>query len=126
MLWSVATLCFFGFLRAGEAVAPSDSGFDPAVDLTYADVRTDSHTQPQMLEVRIKVSKTDPLWKGVNVYMGMTGNELCPVAATLYYIVQRGLGSGPLFLFQDGRYLTRERFVAAVRESLRKAGLDLS
>jgi len=75
-----------------------------------------------MLEVRIPASKMDPFRKGVKVYTG----KLCPVAATLYYMVQRGSGSGPLFLFYNGKYLTRERFVAAVREALRMAGLDSS
>ena len=29
MLWAAATMCFFGFLRVGEVVVPSDSAFDP-------------------------------------------------------------------------------------------------
>ena len=38
MLWSAATMCFFGFLRAGEIVVPSDQGFDGAIHLVYGDV----------------------------------------------------------------------------------------
>ena len=38
--------------------------------------------------------------------------------------MERGLAEGPLFVFENGRLLTRERFVAAVRESLASAGVD--
>ena len=38
----------------------------------------------------------------------------------------RGPGKGPLFLFRDGRFLTRQRFVEAVRQALHKAGMDQS
>ena len=34
MLWAAATMCFFGFLRVGEVVVPSDSAFDPTVHLS--------------------------------------------------------------------------------------------
>jgi len=72
----------------------------------------------------LKASKTDPFQRGVTIYIGRTGEGLCPVAAALDYMVQRGSGGGPLFLFEDGRYLTKDRFVVAVRRALRRAGLD--
>lgn len=124
MLWSAATMCFFGFLRVGEVVAPSDHGFDSSANLAYGDVRTDSIVDPQYLEVRIKASKTDPFRKGVSVYLGRTAGNLCPVAATLHYMVLRGSAGGPFFTYANGRLLTRERFVAAVRSALAVAGLD--
>ena len=33
---------------------------------------------------------------------------------------------GPLFMYQDGQYLTRQRLVAEVRDALERAGLDQS
>ena len=39
-------------------------------------------------------------------------------------MVQRGSGGGPLFQFSDGRYLTRPRFITALRTALREAGID--
>ena len=82
--------------------------------------------KPSSLRIRIKASKTDPFRQGVDIFMGRTGNELCTVVATLAYMVQRGPGPGPLFKFQDGKPLTRQRFVARVREALTSAGVDSS
>lgn len=124
MLWAASTLCFFGFLRSGEAVAPGDAEFDPSRHLTFNDVSVDSHEAPRVLEVTIKASKTDPFRKGVTVVIGATEGELCPVAAILSYMASRGPGEGPLFRFSDGRPLTRARFVAAVRRALEEAGLN--
>ncbi len=55
--------------------------------------------------------------------MGKTDNLLCPVTAVLAYMVVRGKAPGPLFCWDDGRYLTRENFVAAIREALTMAGI---
>ena len=46
MLWAEATIYFFGFLRAGEIVAPIGSGFDPSIHLSVGDVSMDSHSAP--------------------------------------------------------------------------------
>ncbi len=110
-------MCFFGFLRSGEVVVPSEASFDPAVHLAQGDIRVDSLAFPCYLEVRIKASKTDPFRRGVTVFLGVSGAEICPVAAVLSYMV---------FRFHDGRPLTRERFVSQVRQALRSAGLDAS
>lgn len=109
MLWVAATLCFFGFLRTGEVVVPADGAFDPLRHLAYGDVRIDDYRNPQSLEVRIKASKTDPYRKGVNIYVGRAAEGLCPVAAD--YMVKHGPQPGPFFLYENGQYLTRERFV---------------
>ena len=60
---------------------------------------------------------------GVSVYLGRTDNDLCPVAASLDFMVCRGTTAGPFFTFSDGSYLTRERFVQAVRSDLDQIGL---
>ena len=46
MLWAASTLCFFGFLRMGEAVAPA-TGYDPEVHLSFGDARVNSRSSPQ-------------------------------------------------------------------------------
>ena len=126
MLWAAASLCFFGFLRVGEIVVPSDSGFDPSWHLGVADVSVDNHACPTYVAVRIKTSKTDPFRQGVTVYLGRTEGVVCPVAAMLSYIVRRGASQGPLFVFEDGKCLTRDRFVGAMRGALLAAGIDAS
>lgn len=47
MLWAALTLFFFRLLRMGEAVAPSDSAFDPWVHVN-------STTTPSWIEVLIE------------------------------------------------------------------------
>ena len=88
MLWAASCLCFFGFLRMGEAVVPSNSSYDPEVHLSAGDVKVDNRENPSFVEVRIKASKTDVFRKGVTIYLGVTGVNICLVAAILSYMVQ--------------------------------------
>ena len=117
-------MCFFGFLRTGEVVVPSDLGYDPAVHLSYGDVKVDAIRNPSYIEVTIKASKTDPFRKGVKVYLGATGVTLCPVASILSYMVSRGSRPGPFFSFSDQRTLTRDCLVKEVRQAMRTSGID--
>ena len=126
MLWAAACMCFFGFMRAGELVVPSDIGFDSSYHLAFGDVLVDSRTAPSYLVVKLKASKTDPFRQGVHIYLGRTDGELCAVGAILSYMVKRGTGDGSFFSFGDGRLLTRDRFVTAVREALPGSPLELT
>ena len=124
MLWAASCMCFFGFLRTGEIVVPSDTEYDKNVHLSVEDVLVDNVMSPKWLEIRIKASKTDPFRKGVSVYIGTSGNNICPVAAILDYRVRRGPCSGPFFRFSDRRLLTRARFVTQLKEALTTMGVD--
>ena len=124
MLWAAMTLCFYGFLRVGEVVVPSDTEFDPSQHLEYVDVAVDDKRQPSFITVNIKQSKTDPFRRGVTIVIGRAMGPLCPLAAVLSYMAMRRPGNGPLFRFSDGCSLTRERFVAKVREVLQQIGID--
>ncbi len=126
MLWAAVCVCFFGFLRAGEIVAPSDTEYDESVHLSFGDIRVDDASNPQYLEIYLKASKTDPFRQGVSVVIGKTDNDICPVSAGLAYMVSRGSSPGQFFRFVDGRGLTRDRFVKAVRSALSAAGVDAS
>ena len=62
--------------------------------------------------------------RGINVFIGHTEDDLCPVVAVLNYIAQRGDQPGPFFCFSDHTPLTKARFVTKVREVLTSAGVD--
>ena len=126
MIWAACCLCFFAFLRAGEMTVPSDTSYDPAVHLSVKDVSVDDSVNPSIVCIKIKQSKTDPFRKGIDLFIGKTGSSLCPVSAILNYLCTRGMGDGPLFRYIDGRVLTRQRFVTAVKAGLDKAGIDCS
>ena len=124
MLWAAVTLCFFGFLRSGEVTVPSDTTFDDKVHLTVDDISVNDTTNPLWLKLHLKASKTDPYRRGVDIVVGRTNTKLCPMAAVLAYLAIRDSSPGFLFKCQDGRLLTKSRFVNQVREALKEAGFD--
>ena len=66
----------------------------------------------------------DQFGKGVDVFLGKMGTELCPVSALLAYLAMRGKDPGPLFKLMDGRFLTKDVFIAHVRSALSTLGYD--
>ena len=79
----------------------------------------DSWENPQLLQVRLKVSKTDPFQAGVDVFVGTLGNGLCPIAA-----VHHGRSrSWPLTQVSP---LSRPRFVVELKKALSAAGWTVS
>ena len=105
-------------------MVPDDKSYDPTCHLSFGDVAVDSQIKPQVVRVTVKQSETDTFQKGIDLYIGRTGNDLCPVAALLSYLAERGSKKGPFFRFQDGRPLTRQRLVVGIRKALQAAGLD--
>ena len=69
---------------------PDDGGYDPGAHLSFCDIAVDDPSSPSFLRVRIKQSKTDPFRKGVDLFLGRTGSDICPVAALLGYLACRG------------------------------------
>ena len=126
MLWAASCTCFFGFLRSGEVTVPSISEYDPDGHLSEGDVSLDSLNQPSVVQIHIKASKMDPFRKGVYVYLGKTGNDLCPVVAVASYLVVRGRQPGPFFRFASGTPLSRELFVKHIRAALRPYDVDVN
>ena len=126
MLWAACTTSFFGFPRSGEITVPSRHEFDPGAHLCAGDVTLDNRSAPQIAQLNIKASKTDPFRHGVSIFLGKTGNRLCPVTALAAYLAIRGNQPGSFFQFRDGRQLSRERVVVKIREALAEAGLEAS
>ena len=56
--------------------------------------------------------------------VGATGMQICPIAAMVGYLMQRGDKPGLLFTFEDGRALTRDSFVTVIRAALRAYSID--
>ena len=125
MLWAACCMVFFGFMREGEFTCRSPNT-PPDDTLSVSDISIDSRVNPQVLIVRLRHSKTDPFGAGVNLYLGRTGNTLCPVAAVLGYLAIRPSTPGPLFHFQDGTPLSRTHLVTHIRDALSRAGIDAS
>ena len=66
-----------------------------------ADIAVNDPNNPTIIQLTIKKSKTDPFRQGVNIFLGATGNTLCPVTALLNYLAIRGESEGPLFHYKD-------------------------
>ena len=103
---------------------PNLASYVPAIHLGVADVAFDSHSSPSCLRLRIKASKTDPFRKGCFVHIGKGEFPLCAIPSLLAYLTLRGDASGPLFLFRDGRPLSRALLTSWLRGILSAAGIQ--
>lgn len=114
---------FFGFLRLGELLLPSQDAFNPRLHLAWGDVAVDDARNPRMVRCHFKQSKTDQLGRGIDVVMGKTGLDLCPVAAVLGYIALRGDRSGLFLLTTEKVPLSKSDFIGKFRAILGRIGL---
>ena len=124
ILWGAMCLGFFGFLRACEFTA--DSHFDPDKNLSREDISNDSHSQPSLMRVLIKRSKTDQYGSGAYIFLARIDSDICPVAAILAYLAVRPSVPGPLFIYEDGSYLSRSKLIQSLNHALPSAGIDPS
>ena len=124
LLWAVCCVCFFGFFRAGELLASQGGTQLPPVQ--FADVAIDDHDSPTMIQVYLRRAKADPFGKGVEIFLGKTGQQLCPVTALLGYlgVIPRNPGDAPLFVNCEGALFTKEVFVRKVKSALSRAGIN--
>ena len=111
MLWAAMLTAFFGFLRVSEYTSSHVRSHDPKVTLYRADINIRS---PNVIDVRIKASKTDPFRIGTVIRLTRNFSNLCPVQALMDYLAIPFHNPGPLFTFHDGRFLTRKTFAAAL------------
>ena len=95
---------------------PSDASHNPKVHLNLAG---DNPEDPRVLRVTVKQpleERNRPLPR----------QDVIRPAATLNYLVVREAREGPLFIFRDGCFLTRQHLVRYVREVLESVGEDQS
>ena len=122
LLWASSTVCFFGFFRAGELTVQTPTSFNPAVHLAWGDVSISA--DGQALRLFLKRSKTDQYGRGVEVFIGRTGDSLCPVEAVRNYANRRGSAAGAFFCSAGGVPLSKSRFVELVWSALTWAGIS--
>ena len=99
------------------------ASFSGSLHLCLADIAVDSDTKLSCLRVRIKASKTDPFRKGCFIHIGRGNYPLCALQSVMDYLAVRGNSGGPLFLFQDGRPLSRPLLTNWIRQILARAGI---
>lgn len=124
-MWAACCVAFFAFLRCAEFTCNTLGSHSDAV-LSRDDVAIDSRDNPTIVHLTLRHSKTDIFGVGVTIHLGRTGQLLCPVSALLAYLARRPPVPGPLFLLQSGQPLSRQRLVAAVRDTLTAAGMEVS
>ena len=90
------------------------------------DVAIDDHGSPTMIRIYLRKAKADPFGRGVEVFLGKTGQQLCPVTALLGYLGVRPQtpGDAPLFVNHEGTPFTKEVFVRKVKSALSRAGIN--
>ena len=94
-------------LPVGGDQIPNLTSFDQRHHLSWGDVAVDNISNPSVIKVHLKRSKCDQLQRGVDVYQGRAGGDLCPVAAVMHYVSRRGPVPGCFFLFGDSSPLTK-------------------
>lgn len=108
----------------GEITVSSSDGSNSSHCVAVGDVAVNDHRNPTMIKIHLRHSKTDQFGRGVDIYLGKTGDDLCPVSALLAYLAIRGKEPGPLFKMESGRFLTKEQFISQVRSALTVLGFD--
>jgi hypothetical protein len=122
MFWAASCVGFFGFLRSGEFT--TNGKYDPKIHLSLADVSVDQRTNPRVLLLHIKASKTDQFRVGHTVRMGATDSSVCAVRATVQYLRVRGGIPGPLFVHENGEPLSRKQLVTWIHDAVARLGLE--
>ena len=115
MLWAAMLTAFFGFLRISEYTATRAKSFEEDITLCVSDVffnATDG------CDLQLKGSKTDPFRVGVRIKLSANQSVLCPVQSLKTYLLSHPTGYGPLFVFENGSYLTRQSFSATLKSLL--------
>ena len=114
MIWSAMLCAFFGFLRISEYTATGAKRYEQQTTLCTTDVTF----HPQCCTLVLKASKTDPFREGVTLRFEENNTDLCPVTALRQYLVHQARSAGPLFVFSNGSFLTRQSFAKVIQALL--------
>ena len=102
---TMSSLAFFGLLRCSEYTCSSRSSFSTSTALLVPDITFSPNFS--IMYVFIRASKTDPFRTGCTIRIAAVSDPMCPVALMQQFLRVHPVGSGPLFTFSPGRYLTR-------------------
>ena len=91
---------------------------DPSSHITINDIAVDDDRNPAMIQFTLKASKTDPFRKGVQVAVGKTENDICPVRVLMEFLAVRGSKPGPLFCSQNSSPFICSQFVGKIKKAL--------
>jgi len=91
MMWAICCTAFFGFLHCSDFTIPSQLIYNLAAHLLIEYLAIDSTTTPAVVKLTIRQSETNTFRKGVDLYLGKTETDLCPILAILPYLVVRTL-----------------------------------
>ena len=118
MFQATMSLAFHGFL------SPTQATWNPAINLFPKDIKV---SDSQLL-VTIKSSKTDPFRKGQQIALGASHTKVCPIRSMhRYWQHRRKIPHNlPLFVLDNGGFLTREKLVSTLKELLQELGMEAS
>ena len=117
MIWAALLTAFFGFLRVSEYTSSHKTKFDEDTTLLVEDV----YIHTLHANITIKASKTDPFRQGVCVRISRNNTTLCPINALLQFLRVHPTSKGPLFTFNNGKYLSKRDVNKILRETTHNA-----
>ena len=121
MIWAA---CCLGFLRSSAFTVPAQDCFGNSIHLSPQDIAIDCQHLPGMIKVSIKQSKTNPFRHGVNLYLGKTDKDICPVKGIFAISGYPRQSTRPLFMGNNEKMLTRQIFSTELDCILSKLKLD--
>ena len=121
MLKASVTIAFFSLLRSSEYTMKSSRVWDPSSELGLQDVSQGDFGD---YVLNIKCSKTDPFKEGFKLQLTSLDSVFCPVVALQRFLSVRGSVLGPLFIFSDGSFLTRNKLSSLIKNCFPNLFLD--
>ena len=114
VLWSACTVAFFGSCRLGELLSENENSYDPFTTLLWGDVIF--HQDSMVIHVKSPKSRV-PQGEFIDLFRSHIEN-CCPFKSLsfLYSITSTSdQPTLPVFMFDSGKLLTKQKFNATIR-----------
>jgi hypothetical protein len=124
---AMLSLGVYALLRQGEMTSTSTKSWDPMRQAAVSSITFEYNDDGSYAAMvfRCVASKCDIFRETVDIVVHATGTDDCPVLAMVEYLATRPKVLGvdtPLFVHQDGTYVTRGRLVSAMQQLLTECG----